>query len=712
MSVLGDAPALEVQPQSADQGAQSGQAPNQKTRSDRGAGARSKPAGGGRRNEIQGLRAVAVLLVAAYHIWLGRVSGGVDVFLMLTGFLITGSLLRGVERTGKVGFLAFAGRIIRRLFPPAAIVLLGVLGGMLLWLPRGVWRDTFGGIFAAALYYENWHLALNSVDYLAGSGTASPVQHFWSLAIQGQFYLIWPVLLAVATFLALLIKKTPRAMFLGVLVLVFGASLAYSVYKTAAEQQWAYFDTGARLWELALGGIAAIVLPLVKVPRPIRIVLGWLGLAGLVSCGLLLQVSTMFPGYIALWPTGSALLVLIAGSTDSRLGADRLLSTTPLKYLGDISYSLYLWHWPILIFYITTSGKNKVDFIGGAGILGVSFLLAVVTTSVSDRAVDLVTARRHIKTWSFALGMACVLPVVAVTGGWSYELDKKSGEDRRLVANASMYPGAQALVNRKVQYPVMPVLPDPADAAKDLPETYTNGCGQDTIKSDVIVCTYGSKRPVKTIALIGNSHAAHWFPALNAIAERNSWRILVMTKGACMLSDELQTYKGKAYPSCDIWQQGVLSELAKRKPDIVMTNATHSSPEGEVLTEGMITRWKQLNALGIRVLAYRDIPRLKFKAPECVETKGRDACQEKKTYSLADKSPILALGKRPQNVWFTDFTPYICRGGSCPAVIGNVLVYWDQHGHFTATFARTLGPLLEQQLKKAFLITKVPARRR
>ncbi|MGH3325236.1 MAG: acyltransferase family protein, partial [Streptomyces sp.] len=549
---------------------------------------------------------------------------------------------------------------------------------------------------------ENWRLALNAVDYLAGGADVSPVQHFWSLGIQGQFYLIWPALLVAAILVARVRASwTPRAVFLVVLTLVLAGSLAYSVWKTATDQPWAYFDTGARLWELALGGIFAIALPWLRLPRVLRVVLGWFGLAALVSCGLLLQVSTMFPGYVALWPTGAAILIILAGQTDSRIGADRLLSARPLAYIGDISYALYLWHWPLLIFYRTKTGGD-VGLLGGLGILAVLIALAAGTTWVTDHAAGWAGKARATRRWSFTLGLACLLPVVLVAAGWAARLDERSRLSP-VADDPARYPGARALLGGlAANLAVLPVRPEPSAAGQDLPVIYADDCMQDTRKSDLVRCVYGAARPTRTIALVGNSHAVNWFPTLHALADANKWRIVVLAKGSCMLADEPQIYKGRPQPSCDVWQQHVLAELTKLRPDLVITTATHSSgTEGEALTPGMVSRWRQLDALGLRVLALRDTPRLPFKAPQCVETKGRDACTSDKLYSLARVSPILALRDPPPNVKFSDFTPYLCRDGRCPSVIGNVLVYWDSFGHFTATFARTLAPLLERQVELA-----------
>ncbi|GAA2996445.1 acyltransferase family protein [Streptosporangium longisporum] len=627
--------------------------------------------GNERRPEIEGLRAVAVLLVVIYHIWPRRVSGGVDVFLMLTGFLITGSLLRTVERRGRVEFGAFAARLAGRLLPAVALVLLGVLAGTLLWLPRTRWHDTLAEVFASALYYENWHLASAAVDYLAGGNAAGPVQHFWSLAVQGQFYVLWPVLLALTTAVAARRGRSPRAAFLGVTALVFAVSLAYSVAGTAADQRWAYFDTGARLWEFALGGMLAVVLPYLRPPGAVRVALGWIGLAALVSCGLLLQVSTVFPGYAALWPTGAGVMIIVAGVTGSAFGADRLLTLRPMMYVGSISYALYLWHWPIFIFYLAQTGRTAASSKGIALVLVASFVLAAATTALTGRIPMGGTARPA------AIGLACLLPVLVVAGVWTSRLEDQVRREGGIV-------------------------PAPAVAARDRPRTYADGCNQVTGRDELLTCRYGAANPARTIVLAGNSHAAHWFPALHAIADANGWQVVNMTKGACALSTQPQRYQGRAYPSCDRWQRDVMAEVRRIGPDLLVTTATISSPfeRGETLPKGYVERWRQLGAMGVQVLAIRDTPRMPFDPPECVEVKGPGACVDDERHSLAAVSPAARLRRPPSNVTFADLTPLLCPRDRCPSVVGNLMVYSDK-GHITATFMRSLAPVLEKEVRRA-----------
>lgn len=664
--------------------------------------------GGRYRPEIQGLRAVAVLLVAVYHIWFGRVSGGVDVFLLVTGFLITGSLLRTVERNGAVAFGAFWARLARRLLPSAALVLASTLVATWLLLPSDRWRDTISEIIASALYYQNWQLSVNSVDYLAQNNTASPAQHFWSLSLQGQFYLLCPVLVALAAWAAARWRWAHTRVLLGVLVALFTVSMTYSVVVTGANQQWAYFDTGARLWEFALGGVLAIVVDRIRAARPLRIAMGWVGLVALVSCGALFQVSTVFPGYAALWPTLAAVLIVVAGSTGAPFAADRLLNWAPMHYIGTISYALYLWHWPVLICYLTLTGRSVPSLVGGCGVLSLSIVLAAATTWLTDNGLDRLTRTRTTPLWSAAVGLMFLLPVVTAGAGWSVYLAEQQRQREELAEDPAKYPGAAAGPDGAGNVEDLPVYPDPAEAAEDLPATYDNECNQGTTETKVRTCTYGADDPQHTIALVGGSHAAHWFPALTTIAEDNEWRLVNITKGACLFTDAPQRYKGEEYTACAAWNRGVLEELERIGPDTVFTTATSTSldnappteGEGESVVEGYPERWAELDRLGIDVVAVRDTPRFGFDTASCLATRDASECGGQRGHSMADEPPYEGRDDIGDNVSFIDLTDQLCDGEECPAVIGNVLVYWDG-SHMTATFTRTMAPVLEPRLKDA-----------
>lgn len=683
------------------------------------------------RPEIDGLRAVAVLLVAVYHIWLGRVSGGVDVFLLLSGFLVTGSLLRAVEsaagrgHAGGIRYGAFLGRLAARLLPTAALVIAAVLLCTRLLLPEPRWPDVVGEAFASAFHHLNWTLALDSVDYLSRGDSTSPLQHFWSLSVQGQFYLLWPLLLAAAVWTATRLGRGPRSGILIALTWVFSISLAYSMYTTRADQPWAYFDTGARLWEFALGGLLALALPHLRLPTTLRVLLGWAGLAALVLCGVLLQVSTAFPGYAALWPTLAAAAVVVAGTTGSRLGADRLLTLRPVRYLGSVSYALYLWHWPVLVFYLAATERTLASPVGGAAVLALSVALAAATTPVANRLASLARetvgkphALRSPALRGTAIGLACLLPVLLAAGTWSARLDAEQRRWDALLADGHSYPGAAALADAPVAVhdpapeptppPTSPppVYPNPAWASEDVPATYDDGCNQTIAATEVITCVYGSaSSPGRTVALVGGSHAAHWFPALERLALEHDWRLVNIIKGACLFTDAPQTYKGEPYTACAEWNRGVMDELAALKPDLVFTTGTTTSLDAsagfgeEQVVDGYVDRWRELDAMGVDVIAVRDTPRFGFDVPDCLAERTADECSVEPGTSMATSSPLDGV-PLPDNVSVLDLNDLFCEPSVCRPVVGNVLVYWDG-SHVGATFMRTLAPELENRLTAA-----------
>ena len=324
-----------------------------------------KPKGRGFRPDIQGMRALAVGMVVIYHLYPSLLTGGfagVDVFFVISGFLITGHLLREYRKTGKVALLDFWGRRAKRLVPAAALVLTVTWVASRLLLPATRLADTAAQIRASALYYQNWQLAWNAVDYLKSDNAASPVQHFWSLSVEEQFYLGWPLLFLLAALVALTAGRgARRARGHRVMLLLAGAivvgSLWYSVYYTHANPAGAYFVTTTRIWELGLGGLVAL-LPAQLSARVGRLgVLGWAGLGLVIASAFVLSGTNAFPGYLALLPAGGAALLILGGSAAGRFGPHRLMSVGPLVFIGGISYSLYLWHWPLIVFYTARSGR-------------------------------------------------------------------------------------------------------------------------------------------------------------------------------------------------------------------------------------------------------------------------------------------------------------------------------------------------------------------
>ena len=427
---------------------------------------------------VQALRAIAVLLVVIFHLWPAQLTGGfvgVDVFFGISGFLITGHLLREIESTGKVRLANFWARRIRRLLPAAFLVLGVSLAGTLLLMPTTVWRQITTSIGASALYVENWQLARDSVDYFASENIASPVQHYWSLSVEEQFYLVWPVLLLCAAALACrgdLIRFGRPAR--TVMVVVTGGSLVYSVMISRSAQSFGYFSTFAHAWEFGLGALMAILLRRqLSLTSPARAVMSWLGFAMILWAGFTFTGDTLFPGYAALLPLGGAMLVIAGGHSPARWGPSRLVSWKPVQYTGNISYSLYLWHWPLIVLlpFVTgheLSGAEKV------GVLAASFVLAGVTkVLVEDRFRSsrwLSSSKRRtygatVVATAVLVG-ACIWTTVSVEG----RTDREQQQARQVIAQASSEPAAQSCFGAAAST-------DPAAAPTVM------SCGLDSVRS-------------------------------------------------------------------------------------------------------------------------------------------------------------------------------------------------------------------------------------
>jgi peptidoglycan/LPS O-acetylase OafA/YrhL len=679
-------------------------------------------AGRGKRPDIQGLRAIAVSLVVLYHLYSSALPGGfagVDVFFVISGFLITGHLWRSCQESGRVSLVDFWGRRVRRLVPAAALVLAVTWGMSYLLLPASRLGDTARQIGASALYVQNWLLAGDAVNYLKSADAPSPVQHFWSLSVEEQFYLVWPLLFIAALVITRRAAKGRRhrvlalrplvAVFTAVLV---AASLVYSVADTAADPAAAYFVTTTRVWELGVGGLLAL-LPAAAAGRLGRQGwLGWAGLALLAVSQVVLRATTAFPGWIALIPVGGAVALLAGGSAAGRGGPWRLTSTRPVTFIGDISYSLYLWHWPVITLWTAWRG-HAPGLVSGPAILAVSVALAWLTKVVVEDRVRLAPFIARHRWRSLSVVLASAIPVTLVAaflgaqpGSW----------DGRLGPG---YPGAAALADKTLAgaaaIPRLRVLPPPAQVK--LPDYWADGCLQGQHVAAPKPCTYGdTSHPALTVALVGDSIAGNWWSPLDQIATQQHWKIVTELHALCPWTATLLYDPGDhdAFTSCRAWGVHVMNDLlTKVHPDVVitsglstMTTSAHPARGPQARAEvgaGVAAYWRQLQAHGIKVIAIRETPEPGIDIPACVTRYGPTASQCTVPLSKAEQpDPPSSYADRAMagTVPVIDMNSLICPGGSCSPVIGNVLVYFDAH-HLTQAYGQTLAPFLKKRLTAA-----------
>ncbi len=659
------------------------------------------------RPEIEGLRAVASMLVAVFHIWFGRVSGGVDVFFVVSSFLITTGLLGQIDRTGTVDFARFWGRLIRRLLPAALFVLLVVVVASVLWQSQSRWRDTIEHVAASAVYLENWKLAKDAIDYLAQNSPPPPVQHYWALSVQGQFYFIWPFVILGTAWLARRAGMTFRGMLVPVLALVFAASIAFSIYITNVDQPRAYFNTFARAWEFCIGALLAVLISKVTLPNALRLPLGWIGLIAIVSCGFLFQVSRVFPGYAALWPTVSAALVILAGTTRG-FGADKLLGSRLMVYLGSISYGIYLWHFPILSFCRAYAEPYSIGLAGGLGIIAASVVLSALTTRFVEAPLRGFKAKND-KSWhSFALGAALLVPIVVSLALWTWQYRQLRDVARDAAHVASVnHPGALAMEPgfKAPEHYAAPRYPGPLVVYDDRETFKDRRCFQRRLARPYD-CVLGDPEAKLTLAVVGGSHSSQWMPVLEVIARKKHWKLLHFARANCPFYLGERVSEGES-ETCDDWNLDVLEKLVRLRPDAVFMTSTREKDGDEYVPEGYVDAWRALGKENIRVVAVRDNPKVTFDAPECVELHGEDErkCWLARSEVLEVPSPTETLTSPPANVRFIDLSDYFCDAVHCRPVVGNVMVY--RHlSHITGTFARSLEPMLTRELER---VLELPA---
>ncbi|HEX3361093.1 MAG TPA: acyltransferase family protein, partial [Solirubrobacterales bacterium] len=487
------------------------------------------------RPDIEGLRAVAIVAVLLCHAGVPFLAGGyvgVDVFFVISGFLITKLLLGELDRSGTISLRGFYARRAKRLLPLSAILLatVGILSMIFLSPLRNT--EVAGDITASALYVANWHFAAQSVDYFAQGLEPSPVLHLWSLAIEEQFYLVWPGLMLAVTWFWRRRGRSVRPVLWVALTLILAGSLVYGVILTDDKPAFAYFDTFARAWELGLGAALALA-GTVRLPKLSALALGWIGVAAIVYASFTFTAETSFPGTAALIPTlgaaalilsGTALVETAPGVTGFKFGAGWILSLPPVRYVGRISYSWYLWHWPFLVFAAAIWGP-RLSVAAGLAAVAASWVPTQLTHMLVEDPVRRAPALKRLPNRAIALGLACTLVAVGVGIGL------RAAQPSISTAKISDVPGAAALPEQPTpQETAVALRPNPLKARADRGRSYYEGCMVGIPSTHSNRCFYGDPHGKKTLVLFGDSHAMQYFPTVEEMVENHHWRLIVLTK--------------------------------------------------------------------------------------------------------------------------------------------------------------------------------------
>jgi peptidoglycan/LPS O-acetylase OafA/YrhL len=651
--------------------------------------------------------------VLLYHAGLPFAPGGyvgVDVFFVISGFLITGLLLRELEETGTVSLGRFYSRRAKRLLPLTVVVLAVVVA--LSWLLFDPVRmdEVSLGVVAAGLYVMNWLLAFRATDYFSAGLQASPVQHFWTLAVEEQFYLFWPVLLLAVGWWSRRAGPALRPVLAVAFAAVAVSSFAYGVYSTGQQAGGAYFSTLTRGWELALGGMLALTpaARLGRLPRPVAGALACAGLGAIAFSTIRFDDNTLFPGTAALVPTLGTAAIIAAGFATTPAGPSRLLGLAPVRHVGRISYSWYLWHWPPLVFAAAVWGE--LSPVEGLTVLAVSYVPAVLTNRLVERPF------LHSKTLSryprkaLALGGACTASSVALgLGLFAVTPTIPEAPEARVAGAAALEEGHSLQKSAKAVHPT----PREAETKENRPQMYTDGCHLDLAETESPECVYGNPSSDTTVVLFGDSHAMQWFPALKELAEERDWRLLGFSKSACPPA-EIQVYSTglrREYRECDEWRERTLERITQEAPSLVVTsmlNRYRAREDGkglprdasnEAVVDGYVSTLRELRGAGAPVAVIEDVPRPDKDIPECVSRslERLQDCAFPRSKALGGPRINAEAAERVEGASLVDPTPVVCPEEMCPAVVGDALVYRNG-AHLTATYVRTLTPWLGEQL--------------
>jgi peptidoglycan/LPS O-acetylase OafA/YrhL len=693
---------------------------------------------------VEGLRAVAILLVVLYHCggWLHGGFVGVDVFFVISGFLITGQLIRELQETGTISLVQFYARRARRILPAATLTtIVTVVASGLLLAPTAALR-VFGDARAAAIFGANIHFAARGADYFNATLPPSPLQHYWSLSVEEQFYLVWPLLLACAALIRPRVR-VPHSRVIGggdrtrglgrgdiahprlqVVMLILGIlatmSLAASVMQTPRSPVSAYYSIVTRAWELAAGALVALAVPTRRrLDRRVTVALTWLGLAGIAVAAVFCDDSTPYPGSAALLPVAGTVAVIAGGSgAAGRHGAVPLLGTAPLQRIGAWSYSWYLWHWPLLLLApaLLTHSLSRLEALMLAAISLVIAAISFIFIERPIRRMQFIVRRPTLALAGAGTLVATSLLVVALavpvfaqvpTGPRAVALTPLHGSSMSAELATDLREG---LAIRR-----MPSNLEPSvwAAAGDKPLIATNGCQVPVGEVKSPECVYGDTSSRTNVVLFGDSHAAAWFPAVNLISEQQHWRLVVLTKSGCSAAAVNLVRFGQMYTNCPVWRTTAEHQIAALHPALVIVAYSQSllhgarplagvpGGYGSTWANGTEATFSFLHRSAARVVFITDVPMLSQSAPDCVSGHASDvrACTAARTTAIQDPQVTaeeMRLAAQNQ-IQIVNSTQWFCTRTKCPIIVGNILLYRDAE-HMVPEWSLFLEPLLAAKI--------------
>jgi peptidoglycan/LPS O-acetylase OafA/YrhL len=663
------------------------------------------------RPDVEGLRAVAVLLVVFYHAGAPRVTGGfvgVDVFFVISGFVITGLLLRERRTSGRTSILDFYARRVRRILPAATLVIVVAVAASYVALGYVAGNVVADDGRWAAVFLSNFHFEAVGTNYFTAKLPPSPLQNFWSLSVEEQFYVVYPTLFLVMA--KLKGRLSIQAKMAIILVVVIVASYWLSIVQTASQPLAAYFSPFTRAWELALGGLVAVGTPWLKrIPAQAASVLTWVGLAAIATAAFTFTGQTVYPGSLVAMPVLGAALVIAGGVVAPRWGAEQLLGLRPFQWFGKRSYSLYLWHWPILVIAAEQAGKSTLPFRDNLWLV----LLAIAISMASFRLVE-----NPIRHWrlpsrtTVAGGVAMVVTTVVVL---TLLIAVESTPDS--ASGLAAAPNARAVLGEVAAAKNIHTVPDTIDPG--LTQAATDyggvdepaGCAADPTQSTQRLCILGDVRAHRLLIVYGDSHALMWLTAFDAIAKDAHFRLLVLAKPDCpaaLITISNPAGVGSAggpYLSCNDWHNWAVKTINRLSPSILVVSedSTYSGPGTTFLSSsewsnGLADLFDRIPSSRIQKIFLGNIPLLAQSAPTCLSAHLDDAqaCSTPVAQSYRHLDQTEFSVTQSHDVKYIDPTPWFC-SSVCTAIIGPFDVYMDRF-HVSAAYATYLQNTLAQAL--------------